>query len=353
MKEQYMPGNKTDEEKLAIYREVLGKAWDFVDYHDWPIKLNAAFHLFLEEFGDQFLADLHYLEEEEKKPLEEIARLFHNPARIFRLIEYTIYSLRRKRSPIQYQRQVALKLIAMVKALKHGSEFNEDGTNLIYEPEKVKQIYRDFLEGRSCTRENSQIIHRFCGVIWAYTESIFFRAHDVTKEIHGPYSLNNQNLVVKEYMNLNPYDIWPGVTLLPCHTVKIFKNYNHKIKINIDILNHLSLEKGVLPVPNLDSYYIEIDGREAPPDQLRELMEIIGNTISEITARIEQMSWHDLVMKYAEIFWYRKKPLRDARGLPWKPPEHLRETIYAGKPNPMRQTKLSKEQVQRLAQLTI
>jgi hypothetical protein len=347
-----MPGTRTNEEKLALYRDVLGQAWDFVDYHDWPLKLNAAFHLFLTEFGEEFLADLHDLEEK-KFTLEEIARLFYNPARIFRLIEYTIYALRRKKCPLQEQRQFALKLFAMAKALKYGSEFNEDGENLIYGPEQVKQIHDQILKDKTCTLEESRIIHRFCGIIWAYTEAIFFRAHDVTKEIHGPYALNGQNLVVKEYMNLNPREIWPGIPVLPCNRVKIIKNYNHKVKVRIDALNHLALEEGTQPVPNLEGYYIEIDGQEAHPDRLKELMAMTGQTISKITTQVDQMSWHDRVMKYAEIFWYRKKPLRDARGLSWKPPGDLKEKIYAGQPYPLRNTRLSKEQVHRLAQLTI
>ncbi|MCP4147130.1 MAG: hypothetical protein GY757_05210, partial [bacterium] len=203
------------------------------------------------------------------------------------------------------------------------------------------------------TIEESRLIHRFCGVVWAYTESLFFRAHDITKEIHGPYNYNNHNLVVKEYMNLNPYEIWPGVDMLPCNNIKIYKSYNQKIKIQIDALNHLALDAGAQPVPNLMNHYVEIDGKEATPHQLMELLKIIAKTIAGISARIEKMSWHERVAKYAEIFWFRKRPLRDARGIDWKVPQTVLDNIAAGKPMPRRETKLSEEQVRRLAKLTI
>ena len=90
--EMFMPyDHQTDEEKLDIYRDCLGKAWGYVDYHDWPVKLNSVFHLFLKEFGEELMEDLTFLEEEKKLSLAEMARLFYNPARIFRLIEYNIY----------------------------------------------------------------------------------------------------------------------------------------------------------------------------------------------------------------------------------------------------------------------
>ncbi|MCP4153815.1 MAG: hypothetical protein GY757_39175 [bacterium] len=345
--------SKTNEEKLEIYRDVLGTAWGFVDYHDWPVKLNSVFHLFLTQFGEEFMEDLDYLENEKKLSIEEIGKLFYNPARIFRMIEYTIYSLRKKRLPLDEQRKVALKLMAMAKSLKYGSEFNEDGRNTIYDPAKVEDIQKNILQKKNSTIEESRLIHRFCGVAWAYTESIFFRAHDVTKEIHGPYTYKDRNMMVKEYMNLNPHEIWPDVEMLPCNNIKIYKSYNEKVQVQIDALNHLALDAGAQPVPNLMNHYVEIDGKEASPDQLKDLLKIIGATIADISGRVEKMTWHERVSKYAEIFWFRKRPVRDARGIDWKVPQKVLDNIAAGKPLPRRETKLSEEQVRRLAKLTI
>ena len=55
---------KTDEERLSLYRNSLSLAWGFVDYNDWPVKLNSIFHLFLKEFGEEFIKDLRHLEED-------------------------------------------------------------------------------------------------------------------------------------------------------------------------------------------------------------------------------------------------------------------------------------------------
>lgn len=345
---------RTDEERIKLYRQSIGVAWGFGDYNEWPIKLNAAFHLFLKEFGENVIEDLTFLEEEKGLSLKKIAELFYNPARIYRVIDSVIYSMRKNKHPLSYQRKMVIKLLSMVKALKYGSEFNEEGSNIIYNPRKVAEIVTNKLGKGTCSIEASKLIHQFCGVMWAYTESIFFRAHDVTKEIHGPYyyNRNKQQFVVKEYLNLQPVEIWPRVTLLPYNTIRIFKGYTNDIKIRVDALNHLYHEGGEL-VPSLERYYIEMDGKKEPVEKLKELLEIVEQTITEISTRIEHMSWHEKVMKYAEIFWFRKKPLRDAQGLCWRVPETVQENILAGKENPIRQKRLTDEQSHRLAMLTI
>ena len=122
--------------------------------------------------------------------------------------------------------------------------------------------------------------------------------------------------------------------------------------MRIDALNHLYHEGGQL-VPGLKNFRIEIDGKEEIPETLKELMDTMGHAIAEIAGQVEQMNWDRRVVKYAEMFWFRKKPLRDGRGLDWKLPQSVRENILAGKESVSRSKHLSEEQVRRLAKLTI
>ncbi|HVG17912.1 MAG TPA: hypothetical protein VNI02_02600 [Blastocatellia bacterium] len=343
-----------DEERIRRYRESIARAWGFGDSNSWPVKLNAAFHLFLKEFGEELLADVDYLEQHDGYSLADVAKLFYNPARIYRIIDSVVYGMRRNRYPLAQQRQVVLKMLSMVKALKHGSEFNDDGGNIIYDPATVSAVVRDKLAARPQSIEESQLLHKFCGIMWAYTESIFFRAHDVTKEIHGPYFYDGgeKKLVVKEYLNLSPAEIWPGVTLLPCDTIKVYKIYDESVRLRIDALNHLYHEGNSL-VTGLERYRVEVDGEERGLDTLREFLPIVQETIFEISSHVESIGWNDRVLKYADIFWFRKKPLRDARGLPWGVPEQVRLNILSGAEDPRRRERLSDEESQRLALLTI
>lgn len=337
--------------RLDLYRSSLINAWGCVDYNDWPIKLNAAFHLFLDEFGAEFLEDIEWLEREGGRSLEEIARAMGNPARIYRIIDTSLYGLRRRRVPLEQQRRTALKLLDMIKALKHGSEFNEDGINQILSPQQAEELA---VRVPPASRERSIFVHRFCGVMWAYTESIFFRAHDVTKEIHGPYRLENgQRMVVKDYLNLRPHEIWTHSPLLPCDRIRIVKRYKPGIGLSVDALNHLFVDQGVNLVENLDGCQMEVDGRTVDEAEGSRLLDCMQETIAFNASAVDAMSWHQKVDRYAEIFWFRKRPVRDLRGLSWTVPDHIRARIATGSDNPARRDRLSPEQVCRLAKLTI
>ena len=341
-----------DAERVRLYRDSITRAWGYGDGNTWPVKLNAAFHLFLKEFGEELIEDITELEGAGKS-LEEIARPFYNPARLYRVIDSTIYSMRRNHYPVARQRAMALKLLSMTRSLKYGSEFNEDGCNVIYNPEVAAHTSETKLNCRVDSLADSQLVHRFCGVMWAYTEAIFFRAHDVTKEIHGPYAIDgDRQFIVKEYLNLRPLELWPDIPLLPCQTIRIYKQYNRSVRMRIDALNHLYHEGGQL-VPNLTAYSVEVDGAQQRVDILNDYLRIVQQTIMTISRHIDQIGWNDRVSKYADIFWFRKRPTREQRGMDWRVPAAVREAVMNGTENERRRPHLSDEASARLAMLTI
>ncbi len=345
-----MQPEDVDSERIRLYRESISRAWGHGDGNTWPVKLNAAFHLFLKEFGEELIDDLAYLEQH--KTPAEIALPFYNPARLYRIIDSTIYSMRRNHYRMAQQRAVVLRLLSLCRTLKYGSEFNEDGCNVIYDPETVRRTSASLAPLRST--DESKIVHRFCAVMWAYTEAICFRAHDVTKEIHGAYSYDDgrKHFIVKEYLNLSPHELWPDMPLLPCRTVKIYKQYNETVRIRIDALNHLYHEGGQL-VPSLEACRVEVDGQQADVELLREYLVRVQQTVGSISRYIERISWNERVLKYADIFWFRKKPFCDQRGRDWRVPAHVRQAIMTGTENERRRVPLSDEASARLAMLTI
>lgn len=71
--------------------------------------------------------------------------------------------------------------------------------------------------------------------MWAYTESIFFRAHEVTKEVHGTYELEDgQQMIVREYLNLQPDFLWgTQIPFLKYNKIQISAIYNSELKLRI------------------------------------------------------------------------------------------------------------------------
>ena len=339
--------------RVTQYRRTIGQAWSHGDTNVWPVKLNAAIHLFLKEFGAELLDDLAWLEGD-GRTLAEIARPFYNPSRLYRVIDSVIYSMRRNGYSMAEQRATVIKLLDLTRTLKYGSEFNEDGCNTIYDPASAEAVAAATLTEPIGSVAESRLVHSFCALMWAYTECIFFRAHDVTKEIHGPYAVagGTRTFLVKEYLNARPADLWPQVPLLPCATIKVFKQYRPQVRIRIDALNHLYHDGGQL-VPNLEACAVEADGVRQDIGILAEWMRTMQQTIIAITRHVDSIGWNERVLKYADIFWFRKKPLREQRGGDWRVPLQVQDRIRHGSENERRRTPLSDEASERLAMLTI
>lgn len=342
-----------DDGRIAKYRQTMRLAWghDRGDTNQWPIKLNAAMHLFYTPFGAEFLDDLSWLEAQGHS-LESIARDFYNPGRFFRVIDPIVYSMRRNRYPISRQREVITKLLDLTSILKHGSEFNEDGCNAIYDEALADEASQALQPTASLTE--SQLTHRFCAALWAYTEAICFGAHDLTKEFHGPYTCprTGASVIVKEFLNLRPSLLWPDVPLLPCDRIIVSQRYSPAVRLAIDPHGHVS-HSGDPLVPSLVGWAVAIDGVARGADVVSQYLPVIQEAIAAIGRYMRAADWNTKVLKYAEVYWFRKKPLADRRGRDWRLPQQVRDAIAAGHPDQRWAGPVSKETGARLAMVSI
>ncbi len=338
--------------KIQAYKQSLKSAWGYNDYNDWPIKFNSIMHLFLEEFTQEILDDLDEITKQ-GIPAQDVARAFSNPARIYRIINSVLFGMKKLGKSINHQKEITIYLLDLVKQLKFGSEFNEEGINIILGPKELDTVCREIPLKRA-DENSSALLQRFCGVMWAYTEVIFFRAHDVTKEIHGPYKISGSfsNLLIREYMNLNPSIIWRDTPLLPFEDICVYTEYSSDLALSIDSYNHLFLQNGNYK-NDLLSYAVRCGDKLLDISDLPEIIKMMFETIKSIHQWADQANWHEITKRYADIYWYRKKPLRNILGLDWTVPKQVYEKIDNGEIDARRKENLSAEQIDRLIQLIV
>ena len=221
---------RASEEILERYRQSLARSWKGYGDLVWPIRLATAYHLFLSEFAEEFKEDWETLTGRGYSD-QSVARLFATPSRIYRIIDLLVYGLRRKRVSIDQQRGVVLRLLAMVRSLKAGSEFGDGDCNLIYDGAELQALIDAGRLSRRASLEESRLLHQFFGMMWAYSEAIYFSAHELAKEIHGPYRHDEgfPNIVVRHYAMLRPRELWSDVSLLSCREVRVFCSYSSSI----------------------------------------------------------------------------------------------------------------------------
>lgn len=310
-------------DSIVAYKNSLKKAWGYNDYNDWPIKFNSIMHLFLTEFSKEFINDLedglaHFSR-------KKIAAQFNNPARIYRIIHSIIYGMKKQNYSIEQQRNVTNILLEMTADLKFGSAFNEDGHNII---EKDLNKINEYHYHKS-NNQDAKKLHRFFGLMWAYTESIFFRAHDVTKEFHGLYSDSKSKIMVREYYNLRPKELWGDIQFIDYSNLKIVAYYTNDLDITLDAYNHIYFHKGNY-IDNMIKYYIEADNKEITLDGLIGQIENIEACIDTIHSWVSKSSPKMIVNRYADIYWFRKKPLADLLHKDWRVPCGVRKNIEKG-----------------------
>lgn len=347
-----MEMNEYEKSQLDKYKKSLESAWGYNDYNDWPVKVNSIMHLFLIQFATETLEDIQEIGDSEEK-VKKLLELFGNPARIYRIIDPVIFGMKRMQKPLDFQRKIVLSMLDYVRQMKVGSPFNEEGCNLILSSEQVSAIESQYGYEKADS-EAAAIIQRFCGIMWAYTESIFFRAHEVTKEVHGPYLLEDGNqLLIREYLNLQPKYLWDDtVPLLNYHKIAIYAVYNSDLHLRIDSYNHLFLDGGNYK-DDMVKYRIIADGKVLSAEELLVLLEEAMKTIMHIHNWTDQQDWRVLANKYADIYWYRKSPFRQVNGKEWTVPQSVREQIMQGEPDKRRINKLSEKEIERLIRIVI
>ena len=96
---------------------------------------------------------------------------------------------------------------------------------------------------------------------------------------------------------------------------------------------------------DLEKFYIEIDGKESTLDNLDSLMPRITKTIEYVHREIINLSWKEIAKKYAEIYWMRKKPLRDILNKDWRISSKIMHKIEDGKMNPKMLRNMSEKEI--------
>ncbi|NIO44246.1 MAG: hypothetical protein GTN36_01675 [Candidatus Aenigmarchaeota archaeon] len=326
----------TEKEAFKKYVEALTAPFMITDPKKWPIRAGRAKSLFKEEFATTIRK---YFSEIKNKqiPIQSVADAFESPTRIWRLTYHILGTLKKTGVPKQEIREIMLYLIKMISLLKSDDVFNTTGCNLILTTQEIKKAEQDL---KAADLQTSREIHNLFGLLWTYAECIYFVAHEAVVEIHGPY---HKSLVVREYKNLSPTDLWSDLNIFPYKHLKITTLYND-IELEFDVYNNSQLKKGDL-VNCLKSYKIEADGKRLETKEISRLSGWLAKQTYEMVKKVDSWNEKQQAKKYADIFWYILKPLADLLGEDWHVPQIVYEKIERGELPPKKTQSPSKEEV--------
>jgi hypothetical protein len=144
-------------------------------------------------------------------------------------------------------------------------------------------------------------------------------------------------------------ELWEECKPVKYGNVRVVTAYEG-LQMSIDIYNNVSIKDGGSYINSLKSYAVEADGKIQDLDEVDRLSKELANVMIAVTTKIEGLHWRQLAEKYAEIFWFSKKELRDEFGLDWCIPREVKERIKKGEVN-TRLPNLSQRELQRMLRI--
>ena len=311
------------------FKEAIFEVWQRDGKTTWPIDLNSVSHLFIGNFDKELIEDIQALRHQGLTS-KEIGRLFVIPQRIIRLIMPFVQGMGSLGLSREQRSEHVHYLLSLADELKSGGPSNRDGRNIVLSPEESSTVF-DKSRLTAADVQGSRLVQLLCGVLWAYAETLFFKTHGFVREFHGPYLRpgEDRQYLVRDFVCLKPVEIWQECSRLRYSNARVVTAYN-QLDMSIDIYNHVSIPENKSYVKNLHSHYVECDGKLLQPTEIEALCRKLSEVMGTVNKRVEAMNWQTRTQKYAEIFWYSKKGLRDRLGKDWTLPDTTRSKISNG-----------------------
>lgn len=315
---------KRETEWLGKFRDSIVIPLSQTDPEKWPIRSGRVTSLVSDQLAAEFFGDVRKLMGE-GWAISEIAELFGNPSRIWRMSHHLLQGLRAERVDEQQIRESMLLLLGMVAALKIGGPFTISGANLLCDRAEVQRIAGLVSDAGRIPVSKSRLVHSFAASLWSYSEAIYFVAHEMGVEFHGPYETSEgEVLVVRDFFRPAPKVLWPEIeNFLSFDRIRIAVTY---VDLDgwLDVYNNFYFRQEGPALPSRASgAVVWCDDRKLSESDMREVRARAGAVISDVVGLVESWPLVEVARRYAMLFWWRKRELAEAAQHQWQPSEDV------------------------------
>lgn len=219
---------------------------------------------------------------------------------------------------------------SVLEKLVDSDPFCLKGKNLVYNKKQLNQEL-DSIIFQKADETTKKTLPRLSvaldSLIWSEYYDVFI---DAGLNLHGPYILKDRHiLVVKDYFDLKPVEIWDSVKEFPFKRIKISLKYK-PIDLKIDYLMHQTSTKPL--AQNLVEWHAEAfdeNGKSflLQADSLEELTAKALQVSSNQVEYVNNLELLDKIRKGAEICYYQLKEFREFFDKKWFPPQEVFEAI--------------------------
>lgn len=169
--------------------------------------------------------------------------------------------------------------------------------------------------------------YRLSASAQALVWSLFFYGWtDVAFEVHGPYHQDGDgggdDVVFRDFNDLRPTDVWPGMSALPFVGIRIQARMDPAAESRIDIFNHLT-HRGTLH-ERTQAVAVSIDGHPVTDStRILEACRALTDAILAQQERVKALDRRELIYKFIETRYYAFRKWRTPFGQDWRPPAEV------------------------------
>ena len=187
---------------------------------------------------------------------------------------------------------------------------------------------------RICENQYKIQLMSLATLLWAYAESLYFQGREICCEYHGPYYLNEEIVVIRDFSNFMPVGLWEnGNYDTKIQSIRIVSFHNGNINLTIDAFNNVNIS-GENFVDSCTGGLLFVNNRIVSKKEINTIIEEFSKKLEYQLELVNAMSLDELYQKYAYIFWYRKKSLADFLEQEWTPPSKVFEILSTAKIEP-------------------
>lgn len=244
--------------------------------------------------------------------------LFAGPANIRNQMVVVLFYSKFYRIRRADRMKIAMFYYRILKSYSPGDPFTWRGTNRILSKAEVSR-----LAGSAAWKSSTPEVSRELGKLLVSLASLAYGLYtDATPslcgEFHGPYDVSGRfdrghTLLVRDYFNLKPTELWPHTRDYRFKSVRIYAIYRG-VKIRPDFYGNFVADKNL--VDNLSYYSVLVNGRQVNGmDGMKRAREYLARLTVEQMERVDRMDLEQVKRKFAETEMLQYKRIFGLAGI--------------------------------------
>ena len=253
-------------------------------------------------------------------PLQSISAVI-NTSRASQVM-HSIYGLSSSELNNDEKRDFVDFILSIIGA-KRSDPFCENGTNILIDTNNIAKYINSVVisyksEGAHWNKK-AQILSKINALLFSLCDLIHVCQHASSHEFHGVYNLNNHQIILREYYDLKPIEIWPDLENLNFENISTIEIYQD-VEISFSFFNH------IIPTTSLPSHLVGMAVTNSNDtsttyslDELEEKFNVLKLVMENIARGIAKLQKKDWIQKYIEMHYYIFKPLASIVNEDWHP----------------------------------